>query len=86
MFNKLISNLKAIRYRWLVLTHDLLVIPLAWMIAYWLRYNLSHIPDEFLAHAAWLLVIVIPIQGATLLFFGLFPAGPFRSFFEYFCY
>jgi FlaA1/EpsC-like NDP-sugar epimerase len=70
IFNVLISHFKAVRYRWLVLSHDLLVIPLAWMGAYWLRYNLGHIPDEFLARAAWFLIIIVPAQGATLLAFG----------------
>jgi len=64
------SHLKAVRYRWLVLLHDLTMIPLAWMSAYWLRYNLSKIPDEFLDHATNLIPIVMVIQGATLLFFG----------------
>ena len=70
LFNVLMSHLKAVRYRWLVLIHDLLVIPLAWLGAYWLRYNLGHIPDVFLAEAATFLYFVVPIQGATLLAFG----------------
>ncbi len=64
------SQFRAVRYRWWVLLHDLLMIPLAWMVAYWLRYNLSHIPDQFLAQAAWFLAILVPIQGVTLLAFG----------------
>ena len=70
IFNVFISHLKAIRYRWLVFIHDLLVIPLAWLTAYWLRYNLSHIPDEFLTQAVWFLIVIVPIQGGTLLAFG----------------
>lgn len=70
VFNKVVSHLKAIRYRWQVLTHDLLIIPIAWMGAYWLRYNLGPIPDEFLTQAVRLLIIVIPIQGSTFLLFG----------------
>jgi FlaA1/EpsC-like NDP-sugar epimerase len=70
LYEVLRSHFRAVRYRWWVLAHDLLMIPLAWLVAYWLRYNLSHIPDEFLAQAAWFLVIVLPIQGVTLLAFG----------------
>lgn len=70
LLNIIVSHLKATRYRWQVLTHDLLVIPIAWMGAYWLRYNLSSIPDEFLNQAVRFLVIVLPIQGATFLLFG----------------
>ncbi len=70
LLNIITSHLKAIRYRWQVLAHDLLIIPIAWMGAYWLRYNLSSIPDEFLTQAVRLLLIVVPIQGATFLLFG----------------
>ena len=66
----LVSHFKAIQYRWQVLTHDVLVIPIAWMGAYWLRYNLGPIPDEFLIQAARFLAIVIPIQAVTFLVFG----------------
>jgi FlaA1/EpsC-like NDP-sugar epimerase len=70
IYDMLVSHFRAVRYRWWVLLHDLLMIPLAWMVAYWLRYNLSHIPDVFLAQAAWFLIIVVPVQGVTLLAFG----------------
>lgn len=70
IYDILVSHFRAVRYRWWVLLHDLMMIPLAWMMAYWFRYNLGHIPDHFLAQAAWFLVIVVPIQGVTLLAFG----------------
>jgi len=31
--------------------HDLLMIPSAWMLAYWLRFNLGEIPENYLYSA-----------------------------------
>ena len=69
-YRQLWSHFKAVRYRWWVLLHDLLMIPAAWMGAYWLRYNLSEIPEEFLHEAVYMLPYVIPAQGLALLAFG----------------
>ena len=33
--------------------HDLLIVPVAWFAAYWLRFNFSSIPEPFLSQA-WL--------------------------------
>ncbi len=35
------------RSRVLVFLHDLLMIPLAWGLTYWVRFNLAYIPPEF---------------------------------------
>lgn len=70
MWQALRSHFKAIRYRWWVLAHDMLMIPIAWLGAYWLRYNLGPIPEQFLAQAVHSLIIVVPIQGAILIAFG----------------
>ena len=52
--------------------HDLLMIPMAWGLAYWLRFNLGVIPEEF-RYPAWLaLLALIPIQAAVFWFFGLY--------------
>jgi FlaA1/EpsC-like NDP-sugar epimerase len=70
ILKKLAGHLRTVRYRWWVLAHDLVMIPLAWLTAYWLRYNLSEIPEEFLRQAWLLLPIVVLVQGVTLLMFG----------------
>jgi FlaA1/EpsC-like NDP-sugar epimerase len=46
------------------------MIPVAWLGAYWLRYNLGEVPDEFLAQAWRLLPLVLVVQGGALLYFG----------------
>lgn len=47
------------------------MIPLSWLGAYWLRYNLSHIPDKFWFSAFLFLPFVIAVQVSFFWFFGL---------------
>ena len=55
----------------LIFFHDLTMVVLAWLGAYWLRFNLD-IPAEF-THAMWsALVVVIPVQGIVFYAFGLY--------------
>jgi len=64
--------LRHLRSRWSVLAHDLVMVPLAWLAAYWLRYNLSEIPEHFLRQAWLLLPLVILVQGSVFVGFGLY--------------
>jgi FlaA1/EpsC-like NDP-sugar epimerase len=48
----------------------MLVIPIAWLGAYWLRYNLESIPDVFLQGAMFALPVVIAVQTVTNIFVG----------------
>lgn len=57
--------------RWGAIAHDLSMIPIAWLGAYWLRFNFAPIPEEFLAQAVRLLPMIVVIQGAAFLYFGL---------------
>jgi hypothetical protein len=34
-----------LRSRTVAFTHDLATVPVAWLLAYWLRFNLGAIPD-----------------------------------------
>lgn len=52
--------------------HDLLMIPVAWLGALWLRFNLASIPAEFLNQALLLLPLIVLVQGAVFLYFGLY--------------
>jgi FlaA1/EpsC-like NDP-sugar epimerase len=61
-----------LRSRGAAFAHDLLTIPLAWLSAYWLRFNLGLIPPEFLDGALRSLAWVIPIQGTVFWAFGLY--------------
>lgn len=64
--------LEKIRHPIAVFTHDLLMVPLAWGIAYWLRFNLEQIPSTFLNPGIAALPVVMTIQGAVLWYFGLY--------------
>ena len=55
----------------MIFFHDLTMVALAWLGAYWLRFNLD-IPTEF-SQAMWsALVVVIPVQGVVFYAFGLY--------------
>lgn len=51
---------------------DLLMVLVAWLAAYWLRFNLGVIPDRFLQYSFEVLPVVIFIQGVVLYWFGAF--------------
>ncbi|WP_413437591.1 polysaccharide biosynthesis protein [Sulfuriferula sp. GW1] len=55
----------------LALLHDLSAAAAAWLIAYWLRFNLD-IPPEFWTSALATLVWVVPLQALAFWFFGLY--------------
>lgn len=48
----------------------MLVAPIAWLAAYWLRYNLDAIPDQYLVTAVAVLPVVITVQTVTNIFVG----------------
>ena len=56
----------------IVFIHDLFMIIVAWLGAYWLRFNLSSVPPEYLQQATQLLPYIILIQGGTYWLFGLY--------------
>lgn len=55
-----------------IFIHDLLMVPIAWLGAFWLRFNLSEVPDESLDLALSYLPFIIIIQALTSHFFGLY--------------
>jgi FlaA1/EpsC-like NDP-sugar epimerase len=62
----------SISNRRLAILHDLLMIPLAWIGAYWLRFNLGVIPAFYLESALENLLIVVVFQGVVFRYFGLY--------------
>jgi FlaA1/EpsC-like NDP-sugar epimerase len=52
--------------------HDLLMIPVAWLGAYWLRFNLEPIPESYLAQAIAMLPVVILVHVSVFVYFGLY--------------
>lgn len=61
-----------LRSRTAAFTHDLLMVPVAWFLAYWLRFNLGDIPDAYLERALLALPLVVLIQGGVFWLFGLY--------------
>jgi len=66
----MVKSLAMLVFRWRIILHDMLVIPISWLAAYWLRYNLEAIPDEFLRSAVYALPVVIAVQTVTNIFVG----------------
>jgi FlaA1/EpsC-like NDP-sugar epimerase len=64
--------LQRARSRVLVLLHDLLMIPVAWGLTYWVRFNLAYIPPEFITEAVTMLPLVMGVMGAAFWAFGLY--------------
>jgi FlaA1/EpsC-like NDP-sugar epimerase len=60
------------RSRTSIFLHDLAMVPLAWFGAYWLRFNLDEIPDEYFYSALLFLPVVIAIQVSAFWTFGLY--------------
>ncbi|BAO43417.1 polysaccharide biosynthesis protein [Thiolapillus brandeum] len=58
--------------RGMAFVHDLLMIPLAWLGAYVLRFNLEAVPDWFWQQALHSLLLVIPVQAVVFWLFGLY--------------
>jgi len=60
------------RNRWAVLMHDLLWVPAAMFLAYWLRFNMSGIPATSQSGMAWLIAVALPVQAVSFGLFGLY--------------
>lgn len=66
------SKLRRLRHRSLVFSHDMVMVAAAWLLAYWLRFDLGRIPEGFLERGLDLLPVVLAIQGVTFMLFGLY--------------
>ena len=55
-----------------VFLHDILMIPAAWYLAYWLRFNLGTIPENSLQVATLMLPVVVLGQSFSYFVFGLY--------------
>lgn len=61
-----------IRSRQTAFIHDLIMIPLAWFGAFWLRFNLEAIPQVHLDQALKVFPILVFIQAVAFWYFGLY--------------
>ena len=52
--------------------HDVLMVPVAWLGAYMLRFNLEGVPDYFLHHGLISLLLVVPVQALVFWVMGLY--------------
>jgi len=58
-----------IRSRWTVFLHDLLWIPLAVLLAYWVRFNLTAIPHLYFSGMLLVMSLALPAHAVTLWMF-----------------
>jgi FlaA1/EpsC-like NDP-sugar epimerase len=68
----MIRLLGKLQKRYAAFLHDLLMIPLAWLGSYWLRFNLDGIPAEYWQQALRMLPVVLVVQGSLFWYFGLY--------------
>ncbi len=61
---------QSFRNQFAALLHDLLMVPIAWYLAFWLRLEL--IPSDLVPNISANLLIIFPIQMSAFLFFGLY--------------
>jgi FlaA1/EpsC-like NDP-sugar epimerase len=63
---------RLLRPRTVIFIHDVLMAPIAWMGAYWLRFNLETIPEPELSMALIFMPWVVAVQACSYWFFGLY--------------
>ncbi len=63
---------KYIRHQWAAAFHDILVIPIAWSLAYWIRYNFGVVPTGMIEQGIQSLFYIVPAQIISYWYFGLY--------------
>ncbi|WP_298135537.1 nucleoside-diphosphate sugar epimerase/dehydratase [Acidiferrobacter sp.] len=66
------TRVKAPIGRWAVVGHDLVAIVLAWLGAYWLRFDMGYVPQSFWHRGLTLLPVVLVVQGLVFWSMGLY--------------
>jgi FlaA1/EpsC-like NDP-sugar epimerase len=61
-----------LRSQGVALAHDVLMVPIAWFLAFWFRYNLEVVPVYFYEDALRALLYILPVQLVAFLLFGLY--------------
>ena len=61
-----------LRNRTAAFVHDVMMVPIAWFGALWLRFNLEAIPEPYWRRALLLLPVVMLIHAAMFMIFGLY--------------
>ncbi|MDX2456305.1 MAG: nucleoside-diphosphate sugar epimerase/dehydratase [Gammaproteobacteria bacterium] len=55
-----------------VFVHDLLMVPVAWLASYWLRFNLNEIPPEYLSRALGTIPALMVVQALAFYWSGMY--------------
>ncbi|MFV2061181.1 MAG: polysaccharide biosynthesis protein, partial [Gammaproteobacteria bacterium] len=63
---------KYIKHQWTAALHDILVIPIAWALAYWVRFNFGLFPVGMIDQAVYSLLYILPAQIISYWYFGLY--------------
>ncbi len=61
-----------LRTRTAAMVHDALMVPLAWLFAYWVRFNLESIPPPFFEAALQTIPLVLAVCSGFYWWFGLY--------------
>jgi len=62
----------SLRNRWMAFLHDLLWVPAAILLAFWLRFNLGDIPTTYVDAFQHLIIVSLPIQAIMFWYLGLY--------------
>jgi FlaA1/EpsC-like NDP-sugar epimerase len=65
-------GLERLQSRVAAVTHDLIMIPVAWLGAYWLRFDFGAVPEVYVKQALVALTVVVPLQAIVNWYFGLY--------------
>jgi len=67
-----LKNTSLILNRWLALLHDIAWIPIALVMAYWVRFNLGVIPSAYWPGILQIIAVSVAVQVASYWYFGLY--------------
>ena len=65
-------SLDRLRRPLVVFLHDLLMVPIAWLASYWLRFNLLEIPPDYLSRALEAIPFLIVVQAFAFYWSGMY--------------
>jgi FlaA1/EpsC-like NDP-sugar epimerase len=65
-------SLDRLRRPLVVFFHDLLMVPVAWLASYWVRFNLADIPPDYLSRALEAIPFLLAVQALAFYWFGMY--------------
>jgi FlaA1/EpsC-like NDP-sugar epimerase len=65
-------SLERLRRPAVIFIHDLIMVPVAWLASYWLRFSLGVVPREYLSRALEATPILVVIQAFAFYWFGMY--------------